>query len=128
MGGHGTYILIQIAPDYFAAAAPSAGSGLRRTEEFIDASLIDFGALRRAVPKIPSRLLLIGLPLTMLFGTGLGVGVVGFGLVHPAQSGLAGRLDVHDVGALKAGYGWGLDDGWLIAIELALGFLRDLGR
>ncbi len=40
MGGHGTYILIQIAPDYFAAAAPSAGSGLRRTEEFINASLI----------------------------------------------------------------------------------------
>jgi hypothetical protein len=40
MGGHGTYILIQIDPGYFAAAAPSAGSGLRRTEEFIDASLI----------------------------------------------------------------------------------------
>jgi predicted peptidase len=40
MGGHGTNILIQIDPDYFAAAAPSAGSGLRRTEEFIDASVI----------------------------------------------------------------------------------------
>jgi NhaP-type Na+/H+ or K+/H+ antiporter len=40
---------------------------------FIDASLIDFGALRRATPKIPTRLLLIGLPLTMLFGTGLGL-------------------------------------------------------
>ncbi|MDP7288428.1 MAG: dienelactone hydrolase family protein, partial [Phycisphaerae bacterium] len=40
MGGHGTYILIQLAPDYFAAAAPSAGSGLRRTEKFIDASVI----------------------------------------------------------------------------------------
>ncbi|MHC4088434.1 MAG: carboxylesterase family protein, partial [Planctomycetota bacterium] len=40
MGGHGTYILIQLDPGYFAAAAPSAGSGLRRTEEFIDASLI----------------------------------------------------------------------------------------
>ena len=40
MGGHGTYILIQIDPGYFAAAAPSAGSGLARTEEFIDASLI----------------------------------------------------------------------------------------
>jgi len=36
MGGHGTYIWIQLAPDYFAAAAPSAGSGLKRTEEFID--------------------------------------------------------------------------------------------
>ena len=35
MGGHGTYIFIQIDPDYFAAAAPSAGSGLRRTEPFI---------------------------------------------------------------------------------------------
>lgn len=35
MGGHGTYIFIQLAPDYFAAAAPSAGSGLKRTEEFI---------------------------------------------------------------------------------------------
>lgn len=41
MGGHGTYIFIQLAPDYFAAAAPSAGSGLRRTEEFIDAAKID---------------------------------------------------------------------------------------
>ncbi|MGB2822378.1 MAG: dienelactone hydrolase family protein [Phycisphaerae bacterium] len=40
MGGHGTYILIQVDPGYFAAAAPSAGSGLRRTEEFIDASVI----------------------------------------------------------------------------------------
>ena len=40
MGGHGTNILIQIDPDYFAAAAPSAGSGLPQTEEFIDASVI----------------------------------------------------------------------------------------
>jgi predicted peptidase len=40
MGGHGTYIMIQIVPDYFAAAAPSAGSGLRTTEDFIDPSLI----------------------------------------------------------------------------------------
>ena len=40
MGGHGTYILIQVDPGYFAAAAPSAGSGLTRTEEFIDASAI----------------------------------------------------------------------------------------
>ncbi|MDP7050366.1 MAG: alpha/beta hydrolase-fold protein [Verrucomicrobiota bacterium] len=40
MGGHGAYILIQIDPGYFAAAAPSAGSGRPRTEEFIDASLI----------------------------------------------------------------------------------------
>ncbi len=40
MGGHGTYILIQIDPAYFAAAAPSAGSGLTRTEKFIYASVI----------------------------------------------------------------------------------------
>lgn len=35
MGGHGTYIFIQIDPDYFAAAAPSAGSGLTRTKKFV---------------------------------------------------------------------------------------------
>ena len=38
MGGHGTYIYIQLAPDYFAAAAPSAGSGLKKSENFIDPS------------------------------------------------------------------------------------------
>ncbi len=36
MGGHGTYIFIQLDPDFFAAAAPSAGSGLKSTEPFID--------------------------------------------------------------------------------------------
>jgi len=40
MGGHGTYIFIQLDPEYFAAAAPSAGSGLRRTETFIDPAKI----------------------------------------------------------------------------------------
>lgn len=40
MGGHGTYIFIQLDTHYFAAAAPSAGSGKRSTEEFIDASKI----------------------------------------------------------------------------------------
>ena len=40
MGGHGTNILIQIDPGYFAAAAPSAGTGLARTEPFIDAAVI----------------------------------------------------------------------------------------
>ncbi len=40
MGGHGTNILIQLDPDYFAAAAPSAGTGLRDTEDFIDAAVI----------------------------------------------------------------------------------------
>lgn len=40
---------------------------------FIDASLIDISALRNAPSKVPARLLLIGLPLTMLFGTVLGL-------------------------------------------------------
>ena len=40
MGGHGTYIFIQLAPDYFAAAAPSAGSGLRSTGKFIEPAKI----------------------------------------------------------------------------------------
>ena len=40
MGGHGTYIYIQLKPDYFAAAAPSAGSGLKKTEDFIEPSKI----------------------------------------------------------------------------------------
>ena len=40
MGGHGTYIFIQLDPDYFAAAAPSAGSGLKSTEDFIDPAKI----------------------------------------------------------------------------------------
>jgi predicted peptidase len=40
MGGHGTYILLQIDPGYFAAAAPSAGTGLKRTEPFITAQKI----------------------------------------------------------------------------------------
>ena len=40
MGGNGTFILIQMDPDYFAAAAPSAGTGLKTTEPFIDASVI----------------------------------------------------------------------------------------
>ena len=35
-----TFILIQIDPGFFAAAAASAGTGLHRTEEFIDASMI----------------------------------------------------------------------------------------
>ena len=36
MGGHGTYIFTQLDPDFFAAAAPSAGSGLRRTAPIND--------------------------------------------------------------------------------------------
>ena len=40
MGGHGTFILLQVDPGYFAAAMPSAGTGKAEHEEFIDASLI----------------------------------------------------------------------------------------
>ena len=40
MGGHGTYIFLQIDPHFFAAAGPSAGTGLRETEEFIDADKV----------------------------------------------------------------------------------------
>ena len=40
MGGHGTYIFIQLDPGYFAAAAPSAGSGRKQTEDFIDPAKI----------------------------------------------------------------------------------------
>jgi predicted peptidase len=40
MGGHGTFILIQLDLEYFAAAAPSAGTGLKTTEPFIDAEKI----------------------------------------------------------------------------------------
>jgi len=40
MGGEGTYRIIQSDSEYFAAAAPSAGSGLTRGEDFIDASVI----------------------------------------------------------------------------------------
>ncbi len=40
---------------------------------FVDASMIDRSVIREASSRIPARLLLIGLPLTMLLGTGLGV-------------------------------------------------------
>ena len=40
MGGHGTYILTQLDPGYFAAAAPSAGSGLAKTSQFVEVSKI----------------------------------------------------------------------------------------
>ena len=38
MGGHGSNMLIQLAPKCFTAIAPSAGTGLKRTEAFIDPS------------------------------------------------------------------------------------------
>jgi len=40
---------------------------------FIDASLIDKDAIRSAPGRVPGRLLLIGLPLAMLFGSVLGI-------------------------------------------------------
>ena len=40
MGGHGTYIFLQFETDYFAAAGPSAGTGLRSTKPFISAQTI----------------------------------------------------------------------------------------
>ncbi|OUW16559.1 MAG: alpha/beta hydrolase [Opitutales bacterium TMED158] len=40
MGGHGTNILIQIAPSYFAAIAPSAGTGRTDDNDFIEAAII----------------------------------------------------------------------------------------
>lgn len=40
MGGHGTFLYLNDSPDYFAAAAPSAGSGLKTTEDFIDVERI----------------------------------------------------------------------------------------
>ena len=40
MGGHGSFILLQLDPAYFAAAVPSAGTGRGQDEEFINASLI----------------------------------------------------------------------------------------
>ena len=40
MGGHGTYIFLQFERDYFAAGAPSAGTGLRTTTEFINSNKI----------------------------------------------------------------------------------------
>jgi len=40
MGGEGTFRIIQSDPEYFAAAASSAGGGLARNEAFIDASII----------------------------------------------------------------------------------------
>lgn len=40
MGGHGTYIFLQYEKDYFAAAAPSAGTGLRSSADFINPNKI----------------------------------------------------------------------------------------
>lgn len=63
----------------FISASPDVGA-VRLVAElalalvlFIDASMIDKNVLLKAPSRIPARLVMIGLPLTMLFGTGLGV-------------------------------------------------------
>lgn len=40
MGGHGINILLQVDPHYFAAAAPSAGTGRTDDNDFIEAKII----------------------------------------------------------------------------------------
>ena len=40
MGGHGTNILIQLDPNYFAAIVPSTGTGRTDDEDFIEATII----------------------------------------------------------------------------------------
>lgn len=60
----------------------------------------------------------------------LGLALLGFGFMNPLQGGAALRLDALDVGALKAGYGWGGgdDEGVLVGVEVAAQFLLDLFR
>lgn len=58
----------------------------------------------------------------------LSLGAVGFGFASPNQGGAALRFDALDVGALKVGYGWGDDDGFLLAVEVAGEFILDLFR
>jgi len=58
----------------------------------------------------------------------MSVGAVGFILANPGQRGAALRVDAMDVAAFKVGYGWGDQDGMLVAVEIAWEFLRDLGR
>ena len=41
MGGHGTYILIQIDPGYFAAAGPSGRRGPPRAQDIIAAAILN---------------------------------------------------------------------------------------
>ncbi len=40
MGGHGSFILLQVDPGYFAAAVPSAGTGRGQDAAFIDPEVI----------------------------------------------------------------------------------------
>jgi pimeloyl-ACP methyl ester carboxylesterase len=56
------------------------------------------------------------------------LGALGFAFAYPPQWGIAGRLDALDVGALKVGHGWGDRGGFLLSVEVAWEFLRDLGR
>ena len=62
----------------------------------------------------------------------LSLGALAFGFANPYQGGPALRFDGNDVGAIKVGYGWGNadedDDGFLLALEVAFAFIRDLFR
>jgi pimeloyl-ACP methyl ester carboxylesterase len=49
-----------------------------------------------------------------------------FAFAHPAQWGVAARFDALDVGAVRAGYGWGGGGGFLLSLEVAIAFLRDV--
>jgi pimeloyl-ACP methyl ester carboxylesterase len=49
-----------------------------------------------------------------------------FAFAHPAQWGVASRLDVVDVVAVRAGYGWGGGGGFLLSLEVATATLSDI--
>jgi len=76
------------------------------------------------------------LPLTIFLQTGVestvnekvAIALLVYGQANPGQTGLAGRFDFLDVAAAKIGHGWGVDSGWMVAIEVALEFLLDLTR
>jgi len=56
----------------------------------------------------------------------LSLALLGFGFVQPLQGGPALRFDALDVGAIKAGYGWGEEQGVLIGLEVAWTLVMDL--
>lgn len=60
----------------------------------------------------------------------LSLGALAFGFANPYQGGPALRFDGEDVGAIKAGYGWGDADedadGFFLSIEIAFEFVRDV--
>lgn len=58
----------------------------------------------------------------------LSLGILGFGFAQPLHGGAAVRFDALDVGALKAGYGWGEEEGVLVSVEVAWELILDLFR